>query len=675
MNALTQSAFLQALGYSIANSLWQCAFLWILASLLSFLYKYSSEKKYFASVFFQAIGFIWFVFTFQYYYVTCSETFASVTNEQAVNGASNYAEPVVSTLSSAIMYGMIKAEMLLPYFAAAYILLLGILVTRFMLNYYQVRVLQYRQLRKPPVHIKLFIQRTSELIGIKKEIRVYFSELVQSPLTIGFFKPLILLPFATLNSLTTEQMEAVLLHELAHIKRADYLINIIQTIIETILFFNPFIRLLGNVIRKERENSCDDRVLQFQYNAGLYAEALLRIASIKPLPAFALSASGKNGGELLSRVKRMLNHKEKNYTYSYQLIAFVFITFLLTSIAWLKPERKENIYTSSTGNVPDVMIKSFTAGVANPLFSPVYFFTKPSVNDNARNGVSSENTYNEKILSGKTDAVDLSEVTPIELQRIYEYREDAEEKIDDAVADIADQSNAVDMNRLTKVLLYTDTTDMDTYAVDMLQTEMKKIDKEKLSKATQDLQTTLKNLKSQNIFTDQKLQLINIAINKSLGNLQSSATLVQQIAANNAVIEQQKNNERRNKKEQIILEKISKKKQADHINSGLASTNLSLAQKESEADMLLRNYGIDLKTYIRDSLYSNNYTTTYSYALPAAYSSYAGSSENIDIPDAGIIIIKCSPSNKNSYRKIITVDIVPANGEKKTLVFVAEVYQ
>jgi len=113
-------------------------------------------------------------------------------------------------------------------------------------------------------------------------------------------------------------MEAVLLHEMAHIRRADYLINLMLTAIETFLFFNPFTQLLSKTIRHERENCCDDWVLQFQYNATSYAEALLRIAYLQSSPALAMNAaSGKN--DLLSRVKRMLNQKRKKLWLSQQV--------------------------------------------------------------------------------------------------------------------------------------------------------------------------------------------------------------------------------------------------------------------------------------------------------------------------------------------------------------------
>jgi bla regulator protein BlaR1 len=127
---------------------------------------------------------------------------------------------------------------------------------------------QEQRLQKMPAEWRLFVNRIAGQLNIKKKIQVFLSDTVTTPLTIGFLKPVILIPVASINHLTTDQLEAVLLHELAHIKRYDYLVNIILSVVEISLFFNPFTQLLSKNIRKERENSCDDWVLQFQYDAS-----------------------------------------------------------------------------------------------------------------------------------------------------------------------------------------------------------------------------------------------------------------------------------------------------------------------------------------------------------------------------------------------------------------------
>src|SRR3954453_9355071 len=273
MQDFLQSVFLQALGYAIANSLWQIALLWLLVVLINNIGKLSSSKKYFIAVTAQFAGFVWFAFTLQYYYSRCAEALSQISAASSLNNGSYIYEPAVKDFSSAVFYYTIKAEQYMPYLSIAYLCILIFLIIRLSRAFYFTQQIRKTGLQKPDVEWRLFIKRTAAYLGIKKEVKIYFSNIIKSPVTIGFLKPLILVPIASINYLTTDQLEALLLHELAHIKRADYLINILHSIIEIILFFNPFVQLLGRLIKKERENSCDDWVLQFQYKPAMYAEA------------------------------------------------------------------------------------------------------------------------------------------------------------------------------------------------------------------------------------------------------------------------------------------------------------------------------------------------------------------------------------------------------------------
>jgi beta-lactamase regulating signal transducer with metallopeptidase domain len=123
-------------------------------------------------------------------------------------------------------------------------------------------------------------------MGISREVECWLSNQVNSPITFGLIKPIILFPLAVCSQLSISQMEGILIHELAHIKRNDFLINIFQCVAETLLFFNPAGRLLNQEIRNERENCCDDQVSRY-YSGNLmtYARTLL---SVKELSAQGL---------------------------------------------------------------------------------------------------------------------------------------------------------------------------------------------------------------------------------------------------------------------------------------------------------------------------------------------------------------------------------------------------
>ncbi|MBA2562683.1 MAG: M56 family metallopeptidase, partial [Chitinophagaceae bacterium] len=143
------------------------------------------------------------------------------------------------------------------------------------------------------------------------------------------------------------QLEAIILHELSHIKRNDYLINLLISLIETILFFNPFIVLLIKIIKKERENCCDDFVLQYQYDRHSYASALLSLEQSRNqhLRLALTSTSGKK--QLLSRIKRIMEVKNITHSFNYgqKLLALITITGIICSVAWLSPGKQSHFYT------------------------------------------------------------------------------------------------------------------------------------------------------------------------------------------------------------------------------------------------------------------------------------------------------------------------------------------
>src|SRR5690606_11885641 len=179
---------------------------------------------------------------------------------------------------------------------------------------------------------------------------------------IGYLKPVILVPLAAINHLSSQQMEAVLLHELAHIRRHDYLLNLIIRFIQSILYFNPFVNAMVKSIEREREKSCDDIVLQFQYDPHVYASALLTIEKSNHFPRpFAVASSGRRN-DLLHRVEWLLGIR-KTSLISFNrlagimagLLCFIGLNALLIAS---RPERP----LPSMATLPH-------------MYSPFYFFT------------------------------------------------------------------------------------------------------------------------------------------------------------------------------------------------------------------------------------------------------------------------------------------------------------
>lgn len=373
MQFLSQSPFLQALGYAIANSLWQTALIWIAVVLLNSIKKTSSATRYSLAVAGQLLSFVWFLISLQFYYIKCSE--------QILNKGVLYTTVLhpAETSSHSVFWNITwRLEQFIPYLSVAYIFLLMLLFFRFCKNYKNTQQIKTAGLQKMDVHWRLFVNNMASRLSIKQEVKIFISSIVNSPLTLGFLKPVILIPVASINHLTSEQMEAVILHELAHIKRADYLYNLLISIVEITLFFNPFTQLISKIIKKERENSCDDWVLQFQYNASMYAEALLQIAYLQTTPLLSMNASGKTKGDLLLRIKRIIQPKNQTFNYRQQLLALLLMTGIFSCIAWYEPLHypHQKIAASTVAPQHKTLIP-LSVTIDNPFFSPLSLLPKP----------------------------------------------------------------------------------------------------------------------------------------------------------------------------------------------------------------------------------------------------------------------------------------------------------
>ena len=146
--------------------------------------------------------------------------------------------------------------------------------------------------------------------GALEAARLYVSENVTGPLTIGFLKPIVLVPVGFLSGLPRDQVEAVLLHELAHIRRYDYLVNLFQTAIKTVLFFNPFIHYISRKIDIDREQACDDFAVAQTQNPHALALGLARLRLTAPSHNFIMAAD--NGDTpLTERLGRLTGQESR----------------------------------------------------------------------------------------------------------------------------------------------------------------------------------------------------------------------------------------------------------------------------------------------------------------------------------------------------------------------------
>lgn len=148
--------------------------------------------------------------------------------------------------------------------------------------------------------------RLLDRLAIRQSVALCECARTSIPCVIGFCRPMILLPVGMIANLSPQFLESILAHELAHIRRHDYLVNLLQIAIETLLFYHPAAWWISNQIREEREHCCDDVAVEMVGDATVYGEALTALEEIRIDPSHVL-ALGITGGSLLHRIARLLN--------------------------------------------------------------------------------------------------------------------------------------------------------------------------------------------------------------------------------------------------------------------------------------------------------------------------------------------------------------------------------
>jgi bla regulator protein BlaR1 len=179
-----------------------------------------------------------------------------------------------------------------------------------------------------------YIDQLANKMGIKRMVRLAESAIASAPMVIGHLKPLILMPVGLITALSTADIEAILVHELAHIRRRDYLINLVLKIMEIVFFFNPAILWIGTLISTERENCCDDIAVKHSRNKVGYIRALMACQEYQSIvPKYAIALNGSQN-QLVVRVKRLLsNHNPTLNVMEKSMLGvglFIFGLFIVT---------------------------------------------------------------------------------------------------------------------------------------------------------------------------------------------------------------------------------------------------------------------------------------------------------------------------------------------------------
>lgn len=214
----------------------------------------------------------------------------------------------------------------LPAFTGFWLLGMICFSLRPVIGYRTVQRLRRSGVSPVSERVRRLFEQTAKQLHIRGSVDVMQSAIVSAPVVVGWLKPLVLLPASAVTGLTESQLQAIIAHELAHVSRHDFVINVFQTIVESALFYHPAIWWLSNRVRVEREHCCDDLVVQAFSDRMAYGRALLAVADSQQ--GAGVLALGASDGSLLERVRRLFRQDDSQRSFLSGLIS-VFAVLLL----------------------------------------------------------------------------------------------------------------------------------------------------------------------------------------------------------------------------------------------------------------------------------------------------------------------------------------------------------
>ena len=321
----------RALGMTIVHSLWQGALLSVFVLLLVGLVKKSNARSRYiilcSGLFLLLAGFA-ITFVLVYRNIRLMETLQhAVVGLQVKQGLGKILPLASSSISERLFH------ILEPYYASiALCWLAGFLLMGFhiaggaFLAHYKFR----KGLMVPDTGIQNLFDSIKEYMSLKIAVKLRISNRMISPLVSGIFYPLVIIPSAAITGLSPDQIKAVMVHELAHIKRYDHIIVILQTIARQVLFFHPVAWFLIPEIDRERENCCDDFVIHNNNNLIYYIKALAMIQEMNLQSAPVNGLTGKSN-QLLNRIKRLIRPEIKHSAIFRLSVILLFIAVMSVS--------------------------------------------------------------------------------------------------------------------------------------------------------------------------------------------------------------------------------------------------------------------------------------------------------------------------------------------------------
>jgi len=366
LNWLELIPYSEAIGWTLLHSIWQIGLIAIVLRLVLFLIpKQHPNIRYSLLLLSLMFSVIWVGKTFEQERLLMDRLSESSTihstsknNTQELSRAAIFEEDLTiitrpieeTTPASSITIDAIlnKVAPYVPMLTIGWLIgvfLLSILMLFGFVHLQRLRSQHIIEVEKEWANV--FIQLKQQM-GIFRKVQFTISEKIKEPVTFHFFKPVVLVPVSFFSGLSTEQVEVILLHELAHIRRHDYLVNTIQSMVEILFFYHPAIWWMSGKIREEREHCCDDLVLKVRNNPIVYAEALTRLQVINhsKTTRLAMSLNGK-GSAFKKRIFRLFGQEEQPRTFLKSGLVGILLLFAFFTQAFMQSDIPINKITTS----------------------------------------------------------------------------------------------------------------------------------------------------------------------------------------------------------------------------------------------------------------------------------------------------------------------------------------
>jgi beta-lactamase regulating signal transducer with metallopeptidase domain len=340
VNSILPKSLTDAIGWTIVHSIWEGLVIGvILFAALSFIHDSKSRLRYNFSVTALCLFILISIINLTAELIIStgiSETaLVVIQNNTVLDGANGSDITADQNSLRVITLGIISAvgvylKSNLPLVVTLWFAGMIFFVTRFFGGFSYLNRMKYQDSSFVPAEWQNKLNSFRYKLKLKKPVRLLESAKVNIPVAIGYIKPIILVPVGMLTGFPAKEIEAIIAHELAHVARNDYLVNILQSIAEIIFFYNPALWWISSIIRSEREKCCDDIAVSLCGDSLIFANALAKLEKITTEKyQLALAINGKKN--LVTRIKRLFNRQKETTMIEKTFAAGIIGIMLLTA--------------------------------------------------------------------------------------------------------------------------------------------------------------------------------------------------------------------------------------------------------------------------------------------------------------------------------------------------------